>query len=422
MSQMRTWVLVVVVVVGCSKGEKAPGSASVETRSEDARMSPVLVPTPPVAEGTPIPGCSSDAGLTREQLAPVYHAWKKDPYGSLYDDVQAMSLVTLTGGVIELQSHPCCDIPLGHIGYAWHCKLYPNKRSLEQELATDRGWLTAEVAKRIEIATALDPFFADVVATKPPNWNPYKLFASPIAEATRDGGVKLTRWVRITEGGGFGGPRHSYALQEDTIAPTAWHTTKELERYRATNNGYADPKVLTSCNPAKPPTKEWIHAMVVDTQPYHRVSFRSLLIEHVYEDVWLAMDASSAPTRSLAYFRRCKMFNDRVAVAPAILQDRGWATANAAKRVELAEETDTFVYRALLVPDADWPSKHPFVRPTSRANPDGSVTLSRWVLGRGDNDVSENTYAHIDTVYSAAGVIIVHGVTHDSFGMYSDRR
>ena len=422
---MRTWVLVVVVVVGCSKGEKARESGA----QGSGELLPPVKPAVDmgaheevIAAGTPIPGCSSNDAVTREQLAAVYRKWPKRSWIASDDEPEAVSLHAFAVGVVELQSQPGPDALMERLAYAWHCKLYPNKRSLEQELAADRGWLTADAGKRIEIAKALDPFFVDVLAMAPQNWNPYKPFRSPTAEATGDGGVKLTRWVRITEGGGFGGPRHSYALQEDTIAPTAWHTTKELERYRASNIGYSDPKVLASCDATKPPTKEWIYAQLLDTQRATRGLKDSLIVEHVYEDVWVARDPSFGGQYTRAYFRHCKMFNDRVAVAPAILHDRGWASADAARRVELAEETDTFVYRALLVPDGDWPSRHPFVRPTSRANPDGSVTLSRWVLGRGGNDVPENLYEHIDTVYSAAGVIVKPSTMHDSFGMYSDRR
>lgn len=261
-----------------------------------------------------------------------------------------------------------------------------------------------------------------MLTEQPEAWNPYKPFQLPAVEALPDGGVKLTRWVRISDGGGMGGPMVSYALQEDTIAPTGSHASKELERYATSHVGYADPKVLASCDPTKPPTKEWIYAELVDTGRANRALLDRFTIENVYEDVWVARDSSYPMLAALGYFRRCKVFKDRVAVVPSILEGRGWAKADPAKRIALATEIDAFAYRPLATPDADWPEAHPFVVPTSQANADGSVLLSRWTLGGLDNDVPANLYARIDTVYSATGTIVQPWKMHDSFGMYSKRR
>lgn len=401
---MRTWLVVLLVLVGCSKGEMPQGSA---------------------INGTPIPGCWLDSEPTREQLGAVYNRWPQDIAGgggAPYDDVRAMSLSKLERGVIELQSHPCCDFPLLHLGYAWHCNMFRTREDVAMAIVNADGWQTADRKKRIEIATSVSPILADVLTEQPETWNPYKPFRLPAVEALPEGGVKLTRWVRISDGGGMRAPMVSYALQEDTIAPTGSHARKELERYPTSYVGYADPKVLASCDPTKPPTKEWIYAELVDARRANRGLSDRLIIENVYEDVWVARDSSYPMLAALGYFRRCKVFEDRVAVVPSILEARGWAKADPAKRIALATEIDAFVYRPLATPDADWPEAHPFVVPTSQANADGSVLLSRWTLGGLDNDVPANLYARIDTVYSATGTIVQPWKMHDSFGMYSKRR
>lgn len=403
MSQMRTWLGVLLVLVGCGKGEMPPGSA---------------------IHGTPIPGCRLDSEPTREQLAAVYALWPQDIVGGEpYGDVDAMSLATLDRGVIDLQSRPCCDFPLRHLGYAWQCNMFRTREDVAMAIVNADGWQAADREKRNAIATSVSPILADVLAEQPEAWNPYKPFRRPVIEALPDGGVKLTRWVRISDGGGMNAPVISYALREDTIAPTGTHASKELERYTASHVGYADPEVLASCDSTKPPAKEWIYAELLEARRATRGLSDRLIIEHVYEDVWVARERiyEGAP-RTLQYFRRCKVFADRVAVVPPILEARGWATADLAKRVALATEIDAFVYRPLATPDADWPEAHPFVAPTSQANADGSVLLSRWTLGGLDNDVPANLYARIDTVYSATGTIVQPWKMHDSFGMYSKRR
>jgi hypothetical protein len=402
---MRTWLVVLLVLVGCRKGEMPRGSA---------------------INGTPIPGCWLDSEPTREQLGAVYNRWPQDIAGGgrdPYGDVRAMSLSELDRGVIELQSRPCCDFPLRHLGYAWHCNMFRRREDVAMAIVNADGWQTADRKKRIEIATSVSPILANDLTEQPEDWNPYKPFRLRAVEALPDGGVKVTRWVLISDGGGSGGPMYSYALQEDTISPTATHASKELERYTTSHIGYADPKVLASCDPTRPPTKEWIYAELVDARRAYRGLADKLIIEHVYEDVWVASESvyEGAP-RTLQYFRRCKVFEDRVAVVPSILETRGWTTADPAKRIALATEIDAFVYRPLATPDADWPEAHPFVAPTSQANADGSVLLSRWTLGGLDNDVPTNLYARIDTVYSATGTIVQPWKMHDSFGMYSKRR
>jgi hypothetical protein len=168
--------------------------------------------------------------------------------------------------------------------------------------------------------------------------------------------------------------------------------------------------VLASCDPTKPPTRDWIYAELVDARRAYRGLSDRMIIENVYEDVWVASERTygGAP-RTLQYFRRCKVFQDGVAVVPSILEARGWTTADPAKRIALATEIDAFVYCPLATPDADWPEAHPFVVPASQANADGSVVLSRWTLGGLDNDVPANLYAQPWRM-------------HDSFGMYSKRR
>lgn len=399
MSQMRTWLVVLLVLVGCSNGE--------------------------MPNGTPIPGCWLSGQPTVEQLGAVYNRWPEDIAGGgpdAYGNVRAMSLVELDRGVIELQSQPCCDFGLGHLGYAWHCNMFRTREDVAMAIVNADGWQTADRKKRIEIATSVSPILANDLTEQPDDWNPYKPFRLRAVEELPDGGVKVTRWVLISDGGGFSGPMYSYALQEDTISPTGTHAKKELERYPTSHIGYADPKVLASCDPTRPPTKEWIYAELVDARRANRGLSDRLIIENVYEDVWVARDSSYPMLAALGYFRRCKVFEDRVAVVPSILEARGWTTADPAKRIALATEIDAFVYRPLATPDADWPEAHPFVAPTSQANADGSVLLSRWTLGGLDNDVPTNLYARIDTVYSATGTIVQPWKMHDSFGMYSKRR
>jgi hypothetical protein len=96
MSRMGAWQVVLLILVGCGKGEMPQESA---------------------INGTPIPGCSMDREPTLEQLRAVYNRWPHDTVDDAYGEASAMSLSELDGGVIDLQSRPCCDFPLRHLGY-----------------------------------------------------------------------------------------------------------------------------------------------------------------------------------------------------------------------------------------------------------------------------------------------------------------
>jgi hypothetical protein len=228
MGQMRK-ALVVAVVAACSKGASVPGSPSL------AEDDPVPAPDPRVDESqqpaaaTPIPGCTPDASPTLASLAAVYRAWaKRGPYDSSYNLAEAMSLNTLERGVVELTSHPCCDIPLGHLGYAWRCTFYPTRNDVARAILVADGW--QDVDKRVELARAIEPLLVHGLDAEPTRWDKKYPFSAPEFAQQQDGSVVAVRWVQEVWCGFY--CKHEYVKQQIAFKADASIVTKELDRYR----------------------------------------------------------------------------------------------------------------------------------------------------------------------------------------------
>jgi hypothetical protein len=204
---LRAWLVGLVVFAGCDMGSPYPRGSRIN--------------------GTPIPGCRSDEALTAAQLAAVYHGWSTRDSG--YDGVEGASILVLARGVNELLHHGhAADMPMGHLGYAWHCTMYPTRSDVVRAILEDDGWQKYP-AKRLELATAAAPLLEHAIETKPQKWDDKHPFTAPTFEARPDGSVTAARWISVDYCGiaCF----HDDVKQEITFAADGAVTVRELDRY-----------------------------------------------------------------------------------------------------------------------------------------------------------------------------------------------
>jgi hypothetical protein len=203
----RTWLLGLVVLAGCDMGSRYPQGSRIN--------------------GTPIPACTSDEALTAEQLAAVYHGWPNR--SSAYDGAGGASILVLARGVNELRHYGhAADMPLGHLGYAWHCTMYPTRSDVVRAILEYDGWQKYP-AKRLELAIAAAPLLEHAIETKPPTWDDKHPFIAPTFEALPDGSVTGTRWISVDYCGI--GCFHFDVKQGITFAADGAVTVRELDRY-----------------------------------------------------------------------------------------------------------------------------------------------------------------------------------------------
>lgn len=203
---MGRWLVVLLVVVGCDMGSPYPPGSRIN--------------------GTPIPGCTSDEALTRQQLAAVYHGWSSRKHN--YDSVEGSFIYVLQRGVNELLHRGrATDSGLGHIGFAWHCTMYPTRSDVVRAILENDGW-KRRPAEHLELAKAVAPLLEHAVEAKPATWDDKHRFVSPTFEVLPDGSVKAVRWVATELCSWACSP---YVEQEITFAADGAVTVHELDRY-----------------------------------------------------------------------------------------------------------------------------------------------------------------------------------------------
>jgi hypothetical protein len=145
-------------------------------------------------------------------------------------------------------------------------------------------------------------------------------------------------------------------------------------------------QTLADCDPAKPLTEAralaWFRAS--GNQKHGGVTMTAEDV-HLHEVGQGIYELGGAPCCDIPYigvaeFFRCKVYiDDFTEPIRELLRSRGWATADAAKRVELAKQIDPLLGDSLATPPKTWDPHKSFTPPAGEAQPDCSVKLKRWV-------------------------------------------
>ena len=372
-------VCAVVIVAGCGKSSKSQGSGS-------------------AAVQTVLKGCDPEKPLTEDRAKAWFRSTGHNKAEGITIDDKDLDFGEEGQRIYELGAHPCCDIPHLTIAYFYRCKVYSDAHLALHDLVLDRGWATADPAKRVEIAKSVDSLLGDSLAAPPKTWSSYKPFTPETVEAQPDGSVKLRHWVHDANCGGQGCDP-MFVLIETTLGVDAFTSSRKIEEYREHPNGYGDPAVLAACDPTKPPTKDYAHAVFLDAN-ITNFPWDSHELVDLGHDMWMLRPPGHSVSQ---YLWRCKHASDVSALVADVMKAEGWDTADGAKRVQIATMIDGWSHHVLDKQPAKWDAKHPFAPPTATALPEGGVKLTRWYMNYFDDQSAAPTYHHEELTYTPLG-------------------
>ncbi|MBV8762539.1 MAG: hypothetical protein JO257_34965 [Deltaproteobacteria bacterium] len=301
-------------------------------------------------------------------------------------------------GIYELGADPCCDIGHLTIAYFYACKVYSTERLAVHDLLMTRGWASATPATRVELAKVVDRVTGDPLATAPKDWNPYKPFTAPTAEAQPDGTVKLRRWVHRPNCGGQG-CAPTFAFEETLCGSNGLGSSKTTDEYSEEPKGYPDPTVLASCDPTKPPSKDYAHAVYLAAH-ISNFPWEDEELEDLGHDMWLLRPPRKSPAQ---YLWHCKHAYEADELLPAVEAAEGWDKADAQKRAQLALMFDGWRHHVVTAQPATWDATHAFAPPTTTPLPDGGIRLARWYANFSDDSSALPRYYREEQEFQADG-------------------